>query len=56
MKKTLKTELKKIELVKPNSIEKRLSNEVEALCESFGCGYNTAKANGDTEEENDILF
>ena len=64
MKETLKTELKKIELVKPNSIEKRLSNEVEALCESFSCGHNTSngccmntnKAGGDTEENIDILF
>ena len=49
-------QLDKIELVKPNSINSRMSNEVEALCESFGCGYNVAKANGDTETDSDILF
>ena len=48
--------LDKIELVKPSSMNTRMSNEVEALCESFGCTYNVAKANGDTEDDSDILF
>jgi hypothetical protein len=54
-KQELENQLSKIELVKPSSIEGRLSNEVESLCE-FTCTGNTAKGAGDTEEENDILF
>lgn len=49
-------ELERTELVKPTPIDTMLSNEVEALCESFGCGYNAAKGNGDTTEDTDILF
>lgn len=49
-------ELEKNELVKPTPIDNMLSNEVEALCESFGCGYNAGKASGDTTEDTDILF
>ncbi|WP_080777456.1 FlmA family RiPP peptide [Chryseobacterium phocaeense] len=49
-------ELERTELVKPTPIDTMLSNEVEALCESFGCGYNVAKGSGDTTEDTDILF
>ena len=55
-KQELKNQLNKIELVKPNSIETRMSNEVESLCETYICAGNVGKAAGDTEEENDILF
>ena len=54
-KQQLKDALEKRELVKPNSIEERVSKEVESLCESFACTGNTARAAGDTGEENDIL-
>jgi len=53
---TVQIELEKTELVKPTPIDDMLSNEVEALCESFGCGYNAGKASGDTTEDTDILF
>ena len=54
-KEQLKQALEKKELVKPNSIEERVSKEVEALCESFGCTANVGRASGDTGDENDIL-
>ncbi|MBB6499065.1 hypothetical protein [Pedobacter cryoconitis] len=55
-KEQLKAELLKKELVKPNSTEERLAMEVESLCETFDCTGNTARANGNTGGENDILF
>lgn len=55
-KEQLKAELLKKELVKPNSTEERLAKEVESLCESFSCGTNVARADGDVGSENDILF
>lgn len=52
----LKAELLKKELVKPNSTEERLANEIESLCESFSCDLNGGRASGDVGSENDILF
>lgn len=53
---TVTIELEKTELVKPTPIDDMLSNEVEALCESFGCTGNLGKASGDTTDDTDILF
>ncbi|MFA6245548.1 MAG: hypothetical protein WC615_01320 [Mucilaginibacter sp.] len=53
---SLKEDLLKRELVKPNSTEERLAQEVESLCETFDCTGNLARANGDIGSENDILF
>lgn len=55
-KEELKESLKNKELVRPNLSEARLSDEVESLCSGFSCGTNTARAEGDVMEENDILF
>ncbi len=52
----MKKQLKQIELVKPNLITERLSKEAEVLCESNTCTGFFGKANGDIENESDILF
>lgn len=57
LKSQLQEALQKKELVKPNTTEARISNEVESLCESFCNGSNNfARGNGDVAQDNDILF
>jgi hypothetical protein len=51
----LKEALQKKELVKPNKTEERLSQEVESLCD-FTCTGNTARGDGGTGSNDDILF
>ncbi|WP_162618564.1 FlmA family RiPP peptide [Pedobacter yulinensis] len=44
------------ELLKPNRIETRLSDEIELLCSGYSCGTNTRRPGSDAIEEDDILF
>jgi hypothetical protein len=52
----LKESLSKKELIKPNTTDARLGNEVESLCDGFHCNNFTFYPDGDTGKETDILF
>jgi hypothetical protein len=52
----LKEDLSKKELIKPNTTNARLGNEVETLCDGFSCQNFSFSPQGDTGKETDILF
>jgi hypothetical protein len=52
----LKEGLSKKELIKPNTTDARLSNEVESLCDGFTCTSFNGSPSGNTGKETDILF